>query len=596
MQAVKNAVITGATAALFIICVGSLSGVGFAAAALICGWVCGLLGYICEKKPERAFVCFAPAAVMAAADVILLGSLKSQTALVLNGFLLRYDHARSLIYIPLETKAHSALPVLLTVGAVIAALIPTGGEIFCAAAGAACLLFSVVFGATPAACALCAAASALVLLPKSISVKKELAAALICSVFAGAVGMADLPTLGELLKPENSGEVSFKAGRTLYLRQSCEPLDEQGYARYSQTFYKLQKNGFGSAEITGAAVQGSEISADDLELDTRYPLVPVGAVESHGVSNDDLVEKCRSEEKYSFRVMKDFTENSLLLAEGGVSDPMAEYEEFVMLAYSSLSKQDRERFSKVTAAPSGNIDLRLEAVKKLTDATSSPEEIVAAARYCGFGARVAEGWYFGKFPEDGKARLREGELRKWAEVFISGAGWIVFETDPRYPMPQLKLPYGDEGGTQGGKGAAGAKTWENTLRPASLPSQRSVSQDKKTDPAVPRSVWAIPAAAVLGAFYLLIRRMRLYSRDNAKAVREGHRRIVSLVRRRTDLPHSSPEELVSRTRELLGESAADSLSQSRAAFEKLVYSAAPVTSADAARVRSALKALKRAKK
>ena len=201
--------------------------------------------------------------------------------------------------------------------------------------------------------------------------------------------------------------------------------------------------------------------------------------------------------KVQLQVMKDFY-RELSAAEGGVSDPMAEYEEFVMLAYSSSQSSDRERFSKVTAAPSGNIDLRLEAVKA-DRRYLFPEEIVAAARYCGFwgkgGLRAGISGNSPKTARQGSGR----ESPQMGRGVHHGAGWIVFETDPRYPMPQLKLPYGDEGGIKGGKCAAGGKTWENALRPCSVaPSQRSVSQDKKTDPAVPRSVWAIPAAAVLG--------------------------------------------------------------------------------------------------
>jgi transglutaminase-like putative cysteine protease len=54
--------------------------------------------------------------------------------------------------------------------------------------------------------------------------------------------------------------------------------------------------------------------------------------------------------------------------------------------------------------------------------------LIEAARCLGFGARVATGYLYNPFVENGDpAAIGAGTTHAWADIYLPGAGWIAYD-------------------------------------------------------------------------------------------------------------------------------------------------------------------------
>ncbi len=630
MQKNISGVIYGLCAAVLMVGFGQAAGVSFAvpAAAVFGVTVLLKLAAGCVKKPVVAALHFIPLGLAAGADIILRSTFTAQLYALANAVMLRFDMGRLKIFIPFETSTHKVLLPMLTLGAVLillgAAFDIRGFSLVCFVAGVGA---SILLGGTVWVCLSGVIAGAVWLLRWDDRARAAAVTAGAAALTAGAYFITGgAAALSEITRAKPQGEVTAPPGITLYLRESTEkPEDSESYEKYSESFYKLYQNGFYPWAQTKAVLEaaGEEPQLYELTVKSDTPLIPYGAADCEGMSFEENVggETASTRGSVTFWVYGQLAESSMLLIdklEGADSDELrAEglYRDYVYRAFSALTNEEKAVLDSAFGSTAEiTADRRLNTLGELIKNRLDPREggadkgdigdilksknatehdyallTVKLARYFGFGARLAEGCYFDSFPQSGRAELGDAAVRSWAEIYIEGVGWIPFETYPDYENPVLKLPLGDSPGAaaagEGGKiSAAGEQA-----KKRSLPAQRAADTEKKDGGRSPLPLVISAVAAVFAMLLarLVLRRWVILHGSYERSVMAGHRAVTKRLQRKLSAGEQPPERLYELAREALGEEKAQLYLGSEKAFEKLMYSKAPLTREDAEAVRRA---------
>jgi hypothetical protein len=272
------------------------------------------------------------------------------------------------------------------------------------------------------------------------------------------------------------------------------------------------------------------------------------------------------------------------LQEGDYLDCEGLYREYVYSAYGSLTKKENSHLRDI-AEIDGTLplDKKLAAVKsavreKLSDKSANTEKYaeltVGLARSCGIAAREVKGIYFEDMPEDGHAKLADGEGRTWSEVYIDGAGWVVFETSPMYEEVSPLLPEGASADGEKSDEDSLTSGAEDIIYTAAPPrTAAEIREEKKTEK---QPLWVLTAVPVCALVVLLaagriraaVRRKKRKTRDTAAALKAWHFQGKELMELALGISGLSPEELSEKAEGLLGER----FKESERAYEKLRFS------------------------
>ncbi|MBQ8965568.1 transglutaminase-like domain-containing protein [Ruminococcus sp.] len=373
------------------------------------------------------------------------------------------------------------------------------------------------------------------------------------------------------------GEVKAAAGLPLYLAEEYEDpaLTKSGYERASGIFAALYEHGFDPRLQTELFL---EAAGSDLER--TAVTAPRGFTPQNVCSGETSRKNTDGFAGESYTVCPQLDENVFALmgrlTAGDYLDCEALYREYVFSAYGTLTAEEQssmeERFAIDGSQP---LDRKLAAVRSGVNAKLGSEEertslTVTLARSCGIAAREVKGVYFKAVPAGGVTDLKVGQRRSWAEVYIDGAGWVVFETRPEYVSASPLLPEGvsDKGGESSAEGA------ESYIYAAAPPRTAAEirSPEEKADISA-KWLLLLPAALLCillaGRFRAAARALDRKSKTPEKALTAAHRQGRELLLLVTgadkDLP---PEELAGQTEGLLRKRFAES----QRAYDSLRFS------------------------
>lgn len=270
--------------------------------------------------------------------------------------------------------------------------------------------------------------------------------------------------------------------RTLYLRgfvgkdydrRKWEPEDERALERYyRENGFDLYEGGRELLNITYAAAQDNvrtdTVTIEELLGQGSYSLLPYGALvtEDYPVHSDGTVD--RIDRSYSFR----YRDMSRVDGDSFTEQWRKVEEQYRQYAYASFLDYPEERLPRLTQAleeaelPRGDIygcaaaiiDFLEENGTYRLDVAATPvgkdfveyflfeshegycahfaSAAVLMFRYCGIPARYATGYSastvsFSRTPENlYSANLTGAQAHAWAEIYVSGVGWVPVETTP----------------------------------------------------------------------------------------------------------------------------------------------------------------------
>ena len=290
-----------------------------------------------------------------------------------------------------------------------------------------------------------------------------------------------------LLSNKTALEITASQPEALYLRgfvgevytgSSWEPLDGQTLWENSSLFYHLHENGFYAPAQIGQAYLDAGVEAADSLTVTRlgacsaYAYAPyaVQGWEFSKASLDDgaiYAENDTSELKYvsggvpewyalQQTIGQEADETYLSCAQG--------YEDFVNSHYRAIPDEAAAALNRQLAATGEAMTLSeikntirqylsshlrydtefytlcceedfLAYTLERSGSGYSVHYATAAAlmlRYFGVPARYVEGY----FRPEGQDTLTQLDAHAWAEYYLSGVGWIPFETTPGYPQDE----------------------------------------------------------------------------------------------------------------------------------------------------------------
>ena len=564
------------------VCVYMWAGLYAGAAALV---LCSLTAFI-SVRFGRVWG-FLPAAAGFLTAAISYREFLAECALCADTVEYLYALQHSRLYVPLADTAESALPMLLVFCGIICGIYTALG------AGTVIAVMTVFSGI---------AGTVLGLSGLPVCVLTALTAGVICfgtenKKSLGLIGLTVLLTLPcvfiSLPKAAPEGEASASGGLPLYLAESYEQphCTKEQYAQNSAILKTLRGHGFEPALQSGYLLEatGADIPTESLTVDGG--LIPQNACtgetdsESTGSFASGRFTVCRTLPENVFRVLTGLHEGDYLDCEGL-------YREYVYNAYGSLTAQEQaliEKNFKVDGTLP--VDKKLEEIRKAVNSrltvgngSGSAAQVlskgkansegyarvtVCLAKSCGIAAREVRGVYFGAFPQSGHAKLSEGEYRVWAEVYIDGAGWVVFETSPEYSALSPLLPEGRSTSAA----AEDVSTAEQYVY-AAAPPRTSAEIRTEESHKKPDIMWLLypMGAAVMtvmaGRIRAVLRSAKRNSRSYNKALSARHfqgRQLTALALGAGDMP---PEELAELAGGLLGER----LRKSERAYERMRFS------------------------
>ena len=582
--------------------------------ALVFGTMAGLLAYMLTGLPAAAaalLLCaltailadrfcrvigFVPAAAATVTAAVLHSRFMTECALCADELSYRTAMHAHRLYSPVSGTADSA-PLVLFLACGIACGIYTalGAKGFGVTASAAAVTAE-LFTAAPKAplCALIAVTAA------SFLFGQKNARSLMLTALTVLLAMPAVFLKFPAAPPK--GEVTASGGLPLYLAQEYEQpqLNKSQYARSSAIFAALTDRGFDPRLQTAQllAATGSELSADVVTAPEGF--TPAGVCT--GTLSHDTTDSfdgtdytvCRELGDNVFRLMAK-------LRPSDYTDCEALYREYVFAAYGSLSADEQKRMDEQFSIDGSlPLDRKLAAVKSginshLKDENDRTALTVTLARSCGIAARQVSGVYFKAMPQSGKADLSDGEYRSWAEVYIDGAGWVVFETRPDYESASPLLPEGIS--AEGGRSAS--ESAEQYIYAAAPPRTAAEIRPETEHFSFSPAMAAVPAGAVIllilaGRIRALARSAKRRSRTKTAALTAAHRQGIELAALTLGIETSLPPEKFA---EKLDGLLYSRFNASEKAFERMRFSGRP---ADAADVKAAEKfyeeALRRAKK
>ena len=169
------------------------------------------------------------------------------------------------------------------------------------------------------------------------------------------------------------------------------------------------------------------------------------------------------------------------------------------------------------------------------------------------------------------------ERRTWSEVYIDGAGWVVFETSPIYEEVSPLLPEGASADGEKSDEDSLTSGAEDIIYTAAPPrTAAEIREEKKTENQPLWVLIAVPAGALaallaVGRIRAAVRRKKRKTRDTATALKAWHFQGKELMELALGISGLSPEELAERAEGLLGER----FKESERAYEKLRFSDDP---------------------
>lgn len=538
-----------------------------AAALILCALTALLVGRFGRKFG------FLPAAVGAFAAGIFHERFLAECALCADNAEFLYAIKRCLPYTPVSGVSESAyiIPVI-ACGLICGVYSAAGVKATAVILGALSALGYVLFGGNPfALCGSLALAVSVCCFGAEDMRRAGLAlGAAVLALPAVFIKMPELPP---------AGEVSASGGESLYLAEEYEQphCNKAQYARGSAIMRALGDEGFSPETQTSKLLEAAGISLPTEEVEVSGEYVPAAVC---GEKSDGKYSCCPRLNENIFRL-------TARLQEGDYLDCEGLYREYVYSAYGSLTAKENAHLRDI-AEIEGTLplDKKLAEVRKAVRAELSPENAdssdfaeltVGLARSCGIAAREVKGIYFDKMPEDGHAKLADGEVRTWSEVYIDGAGWVVFETSPMYEEVSPLLPEGAS--------ADGEKSDEDSLTSGaediiytSAPPRTAaeIREEKKTEKQSLRVICAVPVGTLIillaaGRIRAAVRRMKRRKRDTSAALKARHFQGKELLEIALGVSGLSPEELAEKAKGLLSER----FKESERAYEKLRFSDNP---------------------
>ncbi|SFC31081.1 transglutaminase-like domain-containing protein [Ruminococcus albus] len=539
-----------------------------AAAALL---LCALTACLVERFGRKWG--FLPAVCGALAAVVLHERFMAECALCADNAEFLYSIKRGALYVPVADAAENAYIVpVIACGLICGVYAAFGVRVTAVILGALAAVGYVLFGGN--AFALCGA------LALAVSV---------CSFGAEdirraglALGAAVLALPAVFIKmPEFPpvGEVSTAGGESLYMAEEYEQphCSKAQYERGSAIITALSEEGFSPENQANRLMEaaGETLPTEEVEVSGKY--VPAGVC---GEISEGKYLVCPELNENIFRL-------TARLQEGNYIDCEGLYREYVYSAYGNLTAEEdthlRERFGLDGTLP---LDKKLAEVRKAVRAELSPENAdsgdyaeltVGLARSCGIAAREVKGIYFDEMPESGRAKLADGERRVWSEVYIDGAGWVVFETSPMYEEVSPLLPEGasaDSEKRDEDEVTSGAEDVIYTSAPPRTAAE--IREETNTEKPSSKVLFAVPAGALAillaaGRTRAAFRRMKRRKHDNSAALRAWHFQGKKMMELALGVSGLSPEEMAEKAEGLLRER----FEESERAYEKLRFSDDP---------------------
>lgn len=555
----------GAAAGL---CAYMLGGLYAGAAALL---LCSLTAFLVGRFGR--IWGFLPAAAGMLTAGILHDRFMAECAFCADSAEYMYTIKRGMLYTPLAGAADSAYLVLLVfcgiMCAVYAAAGVRAGAVFAGAlAAAGYMLFGgnafVLCGSLALAVTVCCFGA------------KDMRSAVLS---LGAAVLALPAAFISLPKLPPAGEVSAAGGMRLYLAEEYEQphCSKAQYARGSAIMTALQGEGFYPETQTSLLMgaTGENLPTEEVKVGGRY--VPAGVCAE---KSDGVFEVCPQMNENIFRLIS-------RLKEGGYLDCEGLYREYVYSAYGSLTEKENSKLRDI-AEIDGTLplDKKLAAVRsavrgELSDKNADGGEYavltVGLARSCGIAARKVSGIYFDNMPDGGNARLADGERREWAEVYIDGAGWTVFETADEYEEVSPLLPEGASADGEETEEDALTSAAEDIIYTAAPPrTAAEIREEDKTEKPSYAALCVVPAGALIallaaGRIRAAFRKRKRKDRDTSAALKAWHLQGKQLMELVLGVSGLSPEEMSERAGGLLGER----FTGSERAYEKLRFSDDP---------------------
>ncbi|MCR5539642.1 MAG: transglutaminase domain-containing protein [Ruminococcus sp.] len=555
----------GAAAGL---CAYMLGGLYAGAAALL---LCALTAFLVGRFGRKWG--FLPVIGGALAAGIFHERFLAECALCADNAEFMYSIKRGLTYTPVAGGTDSAYILLvIACGLICAVYAAAGVRVTAVILGAFSALGYVLFGGNAfVLCGSLALAVSVCCFGADDIRKAGLAVgAAVLALPAAFIHLPELPPFGE---------VSASGGESLYLAEEYEQphCTKAQYARGSAIMTALGGEGFSPETQTSKLLEaaGTALPTEEVEVSGEY--VPANVC---GEISDGKFTVCPHLNENIFRL-------TARLQEGDYLDCEGLYREYVYSAYGSLTEKENSNLRDI-AEIDGTLplDKKLAAVKsavreklsdRSTDSTDFAELTVGLARSCGIAAREVKGIYFEDMPDGGRAKLADGERRTWSEVYIDGAGWVVFETAPMYEEVSPLLPEGASADGEKSDEDSLTSGAEDIIYTAAPPrTAAEIREEKKTEKQPLWVLTAVPAGAIVallaaGRIRAAVRRKNRKTRDTAAALKAWHFQGKELMELALGISGLSPEELAERAEGLLGER----FKESERAYEKLRFSDDP---------------------
>ena len=542
--------------------VGIWGGLYAGAAAL---FLCVLTAYLAERFGR--IWGFLPALCGGLAAGMLHDRAMAEFALCADSAEYMYTIKRGLMYVPVAGAADSAyIAVLIFCGISCAVYSAAGARAAAVLWGIAAAAGSVLFGGSSLlVCgAVALAVSVLIFGAKDMRRAVLSLGAAVIALSAVLIRLPELPP---------AGEVSAAEGMTLYLAESYEEphCSKAQYARGSAIMKTLREAGFDEMTQKGQLMGSAGAVLPMEEVKVGEDLIPAGVCSEYTEGGYVV---CPQADKEIFRLMTQLKEGEYLDREGL-------YREYVYSAYGSLTADEEEKLrEKYPVDGTQPLDVKLAAVRtavrnelsdKAADSSDHAQLTVDIARSCGIAARTVKGIYFKSMPEGGKARLADGEQREWAEVYIDGAGWSVFEASREYEESSPLLPEGTsaDGEESDGLTSSAEDIIYRSAPPRTAAEIRAEKETTKTSGRLMLMPFGILAAALAAGRIRAAYRWSLRRKhDDTAALKADHFQGRQLMEEVLGLHGLPPEVLAEKAEGLLG----TRFAESERAYEELRFS------------------------